>query len=136
MSTTSLHLPIAASRPGRRRAGSPGSCSLGLADVQAQWRQQLLIVALIVVAVGATILGAAVATNTPQPTSVGFGTAQDLATYPGLSPHGASQISSLQHRFGRPMSSRTRHSSIPGSINTYNLRAQNPHGLLRRPMLS
>jgi putative ABC transport system permease protein len=49
-----------------------------------EWRQQLLILALIVVAVVATIVGGAVATNTRQPSNFGFGTAQDSATYQGL----------------------------------------------------
>ena len=46
-----------------------------------EWRQQLLVLALIMVAVAATVLGAAVATNTPPPADAGFGTAQDLATF-------------------------------------------------------
>ena len=45
-----------------------------------EWRQQLLVMGLIVVAVAGTFIGAAVATNTPPPAGAGFGTAQDLAT--------------------------------------------------------
>ena len=52
-----------------------------------EWRQQLLILALITVAVAATFVGSAVATNTPPPAGAGFGTATDLATFPSLSPH-------------------------------------------------
>jgi putative ABC transport system permease protein len=136
MSTT-LPLPIAASRPGNggapaRRAVARWAWRL----FKREWRQQLLIVALIVVAVGATILGAAVATNTPQPNSFGFGTAQDLATYQGLNPQVAGQISGLQHRFGRTDVIENETFTIPGSINTYNLRAQNPHGPFGQPMLA
>ena len=47
-----------------------------------EWRQQLLVLALIVVALAATVVGAAVATDTPPPAGAGFGTAQDMATYP------------------------------------------------------
>ena len=46
-----------------------------------EWRQQFPILALIVVAVVATIVGSAVATNTPQPANFGFGTAGDSATF-------------------------------------------------------
>src|ERR1700761_8397821 len=66
-----------------------------------EWRQQLLVLALLTVAVAATFVGAAVATNTPARPSGQFGTAQDLATFPGSDPHLAAEIASLQHRFGR-----------------------------------
>ena len=48
-----------------------------------EWRQQLLIVTLITVAVAATIIGAAVAVNTPPPKNAGFGTANHMITIPG-----------------------------------------------------
>jgi putative ABC transport system permease protein len=40
-----------------------------------EWRQQVLVLAMIVVAVAATVVGATVATNTPPPANAGFGTA-------------------------------------------------------------
>src|ERR1019366_7204763 len=40
-----------------------------------EWRQQFLILALITVAVAATILGSSVAGNNPPPKDAGFGTA-------------------------------------------------------------
>jgi putative ABC transport system permease protein len=46
-----------------------------------EWRQQTLVLALIVVALAATVVGAAVATNTPPRAGAGFGTAQDMATF-------------------------------------------------------
>ena len=49
-----------------------------------EWRQQLLILALITVAVAATFLGSAVATTTPPPAGAGFGAATDMATFPSL----------------------------------------------------
>jgi putative ABC transport system permease protein len=101
-----------------------------------EWRQQLLVLALIVVAVGATLLGAAVATDTPPPAHAGFGTAQDLATFQGSGPHLATQIAALQHRFGRADVIENQTIAIPGSISTYDLRAQNPRGPFGQPMLS
>ncbi len=101
-----------------------------------EWRQQLLVLALIVVAVAATFLGAAVATNTPPPAGAGFGTAQDLASFQAPDPHLAAQIAALQHRFGRVDVIEDQTVAIPGSINTYDLRAQNPRGPFGQPMLS
>src|SRR5258707_1938312 len=90
-----------------------------------EWRQQLLVLALIVVAVGATVVGAAVATNTPPPANAGFGTADDLATFPAPDPHLAAQIAALQHPFERAELGSNLTSAIPASINTYQYHAHN-----------
>jgi putative ABC transport system permease protein len=101
-----------------------------------EWRQQLLVLALITVAVAATIVGAGVSTNTPPPATAAFGTAQDLATFGGADPRLASQIAALRHRFGRVEVIENQTAAIPGSIDTYDLRAQDPHGPFGQPMLS
>jgi putative ABC transport system permease protein len=101
-----------------------------------EWRQQLLVLSLIVVAVAATFIGAAVATNTPPPANAGFGTASDLASFQAPDPHLASQIASLRHRFGRVDVIENQTVAIPGSIQNYDLRAQDPHGPFGQPMLS
>ncbi len=101
-----------------------------------EWRQQLLILALVVVAVAATVVGAAVATNTPAPADFGFGTAGDMATFQGPVPHLATDVARLQHRFGRVDVIENQTFTIPGTINTFDLRAQNPHGPYGQPMLS
>jgi putative ABC transport system permease protein len=100
-----------------------------------EWRQQLLVLALIIVAVAATIVGAAVATNTPPPASSGFGAAHDQAILSG-GPRVASQVAALRHRFGPVDVIENQAISIPGSIDTYDLRAQNPRGPFGQPMLA
>jgi len=101
-----------------------------------EWRQQLLVLALIIVAVGATVLGAAVSTNNPPPANAGFGTAQDQATFSAPDPQLAAQIAGLQHRFGRVDVIENQTLTVPGSIESYDLRAQNPGGAFGGPMLS
>jgi putative ABC transport system permease protein len=101
-----------------------------------EWRQQFLILALITVAVGATIVGSTVATTAPQPANFGFGTAQDRVFFTTYNAHTTGVIASLQKRFGRVETIDNERLSIPGSINTYQLRAQDPHGPFSRPMLS
>ncbi|HJZ29273.1 MAG TPA: FtsX-like permease family protein, partial [Streptosporangiaceae bacterium] len=101
-----------------------------------EWRQQLLVLALITVALAATVVGAAVATDTPSPAGAGFGTAQDAASFQASGPKLASQVSALQRRFGRLDVIENQVIAIPGSINTYDLRAQNPAGPFGQPMLS
>ena len=100
-----------------------------------EWRQQLLVLALIIVAVGATVLGAAVATTTPAPANAGFGRAQDLATFSAPDPQLASQIASLQQRFGQVETIENQTLSVPGSVSSFDLRAQNPNGPFGGPML-
>jgi len=129
-------------RPARTRAGNGGVPARRAVTRWAwrlfrrEWRQQLLVLALIIVAVAATALGAAVATNTPPPANAGFGTALDLATFQARDPHLATQIAALRHHFGRVDVIENQTVAIPGSINTYNLRAQDPHGPFGQPMLS
>ena len=128
-------------RPERTAAGN-GGVSARRAIVRwawrllrREWRQQLLILALITVAVAATFVGSAVATNTPPPPGAGFGTATDMATLrPG--PHLSAQIAAIAHRFGRIEVIENETFGVPGSVLTYSLRAQSPRGPFGRPMLS
>jgi putative ABC transport system permease protein len=101
-----------------------------------EWRQQLLVLGLIIVAVAATIVAAAVSTNNPPPANAGYGTARDLASFQAPDPHLASQIAALQHSFGPVDVIENQTLTVPGSVSTYQLRAQNPHGPYGQPMLS
>ncbi|MGH9016525.1 MAG: FtsX-like permease family protein [Acidimicrobiales bacterium] len=101
-----------------------------------EWRQQSLILALIVVAVGATIVGSALATNTPPAANSGFGTAQDSVSFTDYDAHAAGVVATLGRRFGAVDLIENETETIPGSIDTYQLRAQNPHGPFGGPMLS
>ncbi len=100
-----------------------------------EWRQQSLVLALVTVAVATTILGSAVATNTPPPANSGFGTAHDAAAFSGAGPHLSAQIASLHRRFGRVDVIADETLPIPGSVDTFALRAQDPHGAFGQPML-
>jgi putative ABC transport system permease protein len=100
-----------------------------------EWRQQFLILALITVAVGATIVGSAVATNTPPPKNSGFGTAQDSVSFTAYDAHTTSVIATLQRRFGAVELIENETLSIPGTINTFQLRSEDPHGPFTGPML-
>jgi putative ABC transport system permease protein len=129
-------------RPGRARASNGGVPARRAVIrwawrlLRREWRQQLLILALITVAVAATFVGSAVATNTPPPAGAGFGTATDMATFPSSSPRVTAEIAALAHRFGRVDVIDNETFSVPGSVTTYSLRAQNPNGAFGQPMLS
>ena len=135
--STALHDPVAETRPAD--GGAPARRAVvrwAWRLFRREWRQQLLILALIVVAVAATIVGSSVATNTPPPSNSGFGTAPDSATYSSMNPHVTSAIAYLQHRFGPLQVIEDQTMTIPGSINTFQLRVQDPHGPFGGPMLA
>ncbi len=100
-----------------------------------EWRQQLLVLTLITVAVAATIFGAAVGTNTPLPANAGFGSAQDLVNLPGNDPHLAADIAALKAHFGT-IDVIENQTFATGLVQGAQLRAQNPDGAYGRPMLA
>jgi putative ABC transport system permease protein len=101
-----------------------------------EWRQQLLILALITVAVGATIVASAVATNTPAPIAGVLGTAQDAASVSGSPAMINAQVKDLENRWGRVDVIENQSVQIPGTLNTFELRAQDRRGPYGGPLLS
>jgi putative ABC transport system permease protein len=101
-----------------------------------EWRQQFLVLALIILAVGAIFVAAAVATNNPTPKNLGFGTASDLAIHEGAVPNLAAKVAALEHRLGRVEVIEDKTLAIPGSVDTYQLRAESAHGAFSGQMLS
>jgi putative ABC transport system permease protein len=98
-----------------------------------EWRQQILVLQLLTLAVAATVLGAGVVTNTPPPAAAGFGTADHLVLLrgPGL----AAEVARLRQHFGtvdvieeQPL--------VTGTTGGARLRAQDPAGAYGKPMLS
>ena len=103
---------------------------------RSEWRQQLLMLALIGAAVAALFAAAAVATNNPTPANAGFGSAQDLATFEGAVPHLATKVAALERRFGRVEVVENETLTVSGTTVTYQLRAERSHGPFSAPMLS
>jgi len=101
-----------------------------------EWRQQLLILALITVAVGATVVASTVATDTPAPAAGVLGTAQDAATVSGSPAQVNAQVKDLERRWGRVDVIENESVQIPGTLNTFELRAQDPRGPFGGPLLS
>jgi len=101
-----------------------------------EWRQQLLILALIAVAVGATVVASAVATDTPAPVAGVLGTAQDSASLSGPPARINAEIKDLESRYGGVDVIENQSVPVPGTQNTFDLRAQDPHGPYGGPLLS
>jgi putative ABC transport system permease protein len=102
-----------------------------------EWRQQLLVLGLLTVAVAATIWGASVVTNWQlgNPNYATFGTAAALVTLPGTDPHLAADIAAIQDRWG-PADVIENQDIATGSTEPVQLRAEDPHGHYNAPLLS
>jgi putative ABC transport system permease protein len=102
-----------------------------------EWRQQLLVLALLMIAVAATIWGAGVATNTPpkNPSAGTFGTAAALVTLPGNDPQLAKDIATVTSKYG-PADVIESQNLSTGLTQAVQLRAQNPAGPFGGPMLA
>jgi len=102
-----------------------------------EWRQQLLVLGLLTVAVAATIWGTSVVTNAqlPNPNDATFGTAAAQVTLPGTDPHLAADIAAIQASWGP--ADLIENQTIPtGTTQPVQLRAENPHGHYNAPLLS
>jgi len=107
--------------PTARNGGMPARRAVvhwAIRLLRREWRQQLLILALITVAVGATVVAATVATNTPAPIAGVLGTAQDAASLSGSPAAVNAQITNLESRWGRVDVIENESVSIPGTLNT------------------
>ncbi len=64
----------------------------------------------------------------PDAANAGFGSAKDLATFEGPVPHLAARVAALERRFGRVEVIENETLTIPGTTETYQLRAESSHG--------
>ena len=102
-----------------------------------EWRQQLLVLGLLTVAVAATILGTSVVTNVqlPNPDYATFGTAAVQVTLPGTDPQLAADIAAIAGRWG-PADVIESQDIATGTTQPVQLRAENPRGHYNSPLLS
>jgi putative ABC transport system permease protein len=102
-----------------------------------EWRQQLLVLGLLTVAVAATIWGASVVTNVqlPNPGYATFGTAAALVTLPGTDPRLAADIAAIQASWS-PADLIENQDIATGTTQPVQLRAENPRGHYNSPLLS
>ncbi|HEV3288101.1 MAG TPA: FtsX-like permease family protein, partial [Streptosporangiaceae bacterium] len=102
-----------------------------------EWRQQLLVLGLLTVAVAATIWGASTVVNVQlsNPNYATFGTAAVLVTLPGADPHLAADIAAIQGRWS-PADLIENQKIYTGTAQSVQLRAESPHGHYNAPLLS
>ncbi len=97
-----------------------------------EWRQQVLVVALMVLAVAATTVGVALAYNAGLPLDPGMGTATASMTFAGTD---RADVAAARRAFGTVEEIGHQRLAIPGTRNSLDLRAQDPNGRYGRPTL-
>jgi putative ABC transport system permease protein len=126
----------------------PGSASGGAAGrrvvtrwawrlLRREWRQQILVLALLALTVGAAAFGVAAAYNVASLPSPQFGSASYLLQFAGGGQKTTTaDIAAARKAFGSIQLIGRQFVSIPGSTQTVEYRALNPDGPYSRPMLA
>jgi putative ABC transport system permease protein len=100
-----------------------------------EWRQQSIVLTLLLVAVAATTIGLGIAANAPSEASV-FGTANHLATLTSTGTQLNADLATLRSSFGTIETiEHGKKIAMPGSAKGVDLRAQDPNGPYGRTML-
>jgi putative ABC transport system permease protein len=94
-----------------------------------EWRQQILVVALLAVAVAAAIGSITIVHNTAPADNSQFGSANTLLRFDGSDPRKLQAgLAAARRSFGTLEVIRHRSVPVPGSFETVDYRAQDPHG--------
>ena len=102
-----------------------------------EWRQQILVLALLVFTVAAAAFSVSAAYNVASLPGPQFGSANHLLQFDGSQPRVlAADIAAARRAFGTIQVIGRRFVPIPGSTQTVEFRAQNPHGSFSGPMLA
>jgi putative ABC transport system permease protein len=100
------------------------------------WRQQLLVLTLLTVAVAAAIFSVSAAYNLVPSAEARFGTANHRLDFDGSDPRRLdAEVSAVRGWFGTAEVIGRRPVPVPGSVDTVELRTQDPHGPYGAPML-
>jgi putative ABC transport system permease protein len=137
MSATLLDRPVL---PGPAGGGVPGRRAMARWAwrlLRREWRQQILVLALLTLTVAAAAFSVSAAYNVASLPGPQFGSASYLLQFGGTSPKAlAADIAAARQAFGTIQVIGRRFVPIPGSAQTVEFRAQNPHGPYSGPMIA
>ncbi len=127
--------------PSAARRRSPGAARRALVRwafrlFRREWRQQLLVLALITVAVATTVVGIALAVTSTAAQAPEFGDARQILDL-GRADAGqrASDVAAAKAAFGTAESIAHAKLVVPGLVEPVDVRDQDPHGELGAPLL-
>jgi putative ABC transport system permease protein len=102
-----------------------------------EWRQQVLVLALLTVAVAATVFGATAAYNATPSRDAEFGRADFRVDVDAGDPSAlASAVARVRALFPTTEVVREGRVPIPGTVDSMTVRSQDPHGALSAPMMA
>ena len=102
-----------------------------------EWRQQVLVLTLLTLAVAAAVFGVSATYNLASSSDAMFGRADQLMRLDGSDPTVlASRLSAAQEWFGTIEAIGHRYVQVPGRFDPVDVRAQNPNGTYGAPMLA
>ena len=127
--------------PGRRRSGGVTArravVRWAWRMVRREWRQQVLVTALLTVAVAAAIGSVSVAYNANAADDARHGSATNLLRYDGSDPQALdASLAAVEKRFGTTEVIGHRSFAVPGDIETVDYRSQDPNGPFGSGMLA
>src|SRR4029453_18089919 len=93
-----------------------------------EWRRQLLVVTLLAVAVAAAISSITMVYNTAPADNAQHGAATYILQFDGTNPRVETEVASAKKHFGTIEIIRHRSVPVPGSVESLDFRAQDPHG--------
>ena len=127
--------PVAPPPPRSRRVARRAIRRWAWRLLRREWRQQTLVLSLIVVAVAATTVGLGLVVNVQSTDQALMGTASTRIdiTYPAG--HAGSDIGAARQALGSVEAIEHENVPVPGSVTPVDLRAQDPHGVFGAAML-
>jgi putative ABC transport system permease protein len=139
MSTTLAPPPPPVAAPAPARGGAPARRAIrrwAWRLLRREWRQQVLVLALLVVAVAGTTIGLGLVVNVQGSDQSLFGTADARLDIVNLGSDGiTANLAAARQRFGTAEAIAHESVPVPGSTTPVDLRDQDPHGVFSKPML-
>jgi putative ABC transport system permease protein len=127
--------PVAPPEPGRRRAARRAITRWAWRLLRREWRQQLLVLALLTVSVAATTVGLGLVVNVQPSDEALFGSATTRLDIAGPGQQVSADIAAAKQVLGTVEAIEHENVPVPGSVAPVDLRAQDPHGVYSAPTL-
>jgi putative ABC transport system permease protein len=140
MSTMLRDRPVRPVLPGPASGGVPARRAVARWAwrlLRREWRQQVLVLALLTFAVATAAFSVSAAYNVASLPGPQFGSANHLLQFDGTNPKAlAADVAAARKAFGTIQVIGQRITAIPGSTQTVEFRAEDPHGPYSGPMLA